>query len=161
MPQYRMGTAASEPRCRCVYLHRGLDPPLGPPHGRTWQRSGHWKRAPPRVVTLFVVQLPQGAVASMAVVPRGQKGGRDRSVLARLILLLRSLVSWRGIVWLPVAARRDQRNTRAVRDGRNEGRSLPSALIGLPRWIARRCVLPASSRCSAPEKEVFGATFCS
>jgi len=24
-----MGTAASEPRCRCVYLHHGLDPLLG------------------------------------------------------------------------------------------------------------------------------------
>jgi hypothetical protein len=50
MPQSRMGAAASEPRCRCVYLHHCLGPLLGPPHGRTWLRSATGKRAPPRVV---------------------------------------------------------------------------------------------------------------
>jgi hypothetical protein len=29
MPNKRMGTAASELRCRCVYLHHGMDP-FGP-----------------------------------------------------------------------------------------------------------------------------------
>ena len=88
----------------------------------------HWKRAPPRIVVLFVVQIPQGPLP-MACPPRGKKGGCDRPVLARLIMLLRSRYRAVRIAQLSVAAGRDQRNTRAVRDGRNEGRSLPSALV--------------------------------
>jgi hypothetical protein len=36
MPAIRMGTAASEPRYRCVSLHRGLDL-SGPPNTRMWR----------------------------------------------------------------------------------------------------------------------------
>jgi len=36
MPIKRLGTAASEPRCRCVYLHHGSDP-LDPPNTRMWR----------------------------------------------------------------------------------------------------------------------------
>src|SRR6516165_12274634 len=61
--------------------------------------------------------------------PRGKKGGCDRPVLARLIMPLRSRYRAVRIAQLSVAAGRDRRNTRAVRDGRNEGRSLPSALV--------------------------------
>ena len=67
-----MGTAASEPRCRCVYLHHGLDPHYWV---RRMEGRGNdrplWKRAPPRVVFSLLCS-PPGTIA-MAVVPRGKK----------------------------------------------------------------------------------------
>jgi len=101
---------------------------LGPPHGRTWQRSATGSGL--RLVSWFhfVVQISEGPLP-MACPREAKKGGCDRPVLARLIMLLRSRYRAVRIAQLSVAAGRDQRNTRAVRDGRNEGRSLPSALV--------------------------------
>ena len=127
MPDIRMGTAASEPRCRCVYLHHGLDPLSGPPHGRTWQRSGHWKRAPPRVVFSSLYKFPRDHCPWL-LSREAKKEGCDSPVLARLILLLRSPVScvWR-LVRLSVAAQAEISETPG-----------PSATGGTKDGVCRR-----------------------
>ena len=148
-----MGTAASEPRCRCVYLHHGLDPLLGPPHGRTWQRSATGSGL--RLVScrvLFVVQVPRDHCPWL-LSREAKKEGCDSPVLARFDLAVAiSGIVRLGLVRLSVAAGRDQRNTRAVRDGRNEGRSLSSALVGLPEWIARSLYLLAHHTAERPKE---------
>jgi hypothetical protein len=94
---------------------------------------GHWKRAPPRVVFSSLCRFPRG-YCPLVVVPPGKKEGCDRPVLARFDLAVAiSGIVRPGIVRLSVAAGRDQdqaKHPRAVRGGRNEGRSLPSALPG-------------------------------
>ena len=69
-----MGTAASEPRCRCVYLHHGLDPLLGPTVWKDVATIRPLEAGSASCRVLFVVQVPQGPLP-MAVVPRGKKGG--------------------------------------------------------------------------------------
>jgi hypothetical protein len=125
-----------------------------PPHGRTWQRSGHWKRAPPRVVFSSLYKFPRDHCPWL-LSREAKKEGCDSPVLARLILLLRSPVScvWRFSPALRRRAGRDQRNTRAVRDGRNEGRSLSSTLVCLPGWIARSLYLLAHHTTERPKAE--------
>ena len=118
---------------------------------------GHWKRAPPRIVVLFVVQIPEGPLPMAC--PRGAKGGCDRPVLARLIMLLRSRYRAVRIAQLSVAAGRDQRNTRAVRDGRNEGRSLPSALVACQDGSRGVSTSYLVTLLSARKKEMFVAKF--
>ena len=93
--------------------------------------------------------------------PRGKKGGCDRPVLARLIMLLRAISVPCGvrIAQLSVAAGRDQRNTRAVRDGRNEARSLPSALVACQDGSRGVSTSYLVTLLSARKKEVFVAKF--
>jgi hypothetical protein len=54
-------TAASEPRCRCVYLHHGPEL-FDPPNTRMWRDdltiTAQSKRAPPRVVLCFLCSRP-------------------------------------------------------------------------------------------------------
>ena len=146
-----MGTAASEPRCRCVYLHHGLDPLLGPPHGRTWQRSATGSG-------LRLVSCSLRCTSSPGTIAHGCCPARQKR---RVVIV----PSWRGdlavaisgivrlgLVRLSVAAGRNQRNTRAVRDGRNEGRSLSSTLVGLPGWIARSLYLLAHHTAERPKE---------
>ena len=94
------------------------------------------------------------------LVPAGQKGGRDRPpVLARLIMPLRSRYRAVRIAQLSVAAGRDQRTTRAVRAGRNEGRSLPSALVACQDGSRGVSTSYLVTLLSARKKEMFVAKF--
>ena len=130
---------------------------LGPPHGRTWQRSATGSGL--RLVSWFssLCKFPRDHCPWL--VPAGQKGGCDRSVLARLIMLLRSRYRAVRIAQLSVAAGRDQRNTRAVRDGRNEGRSLPSALVACQDGSRGVSTSYLVTLLSARKKEMFVAKF--
>jgi hypothetical protein len=60
-----------------VWIH-----PVGPPHGRTWQRSGHWKRAPPRVVFSWVVRLSVAASRDQRNIPGRPRRAERRTELA-------------------------------------------------------------------------------
>ena len=91
---------------------------LGPPHGRTWQRSATGSG-------LRLVSCSFRRVIAQAVV-RGSKGGCDRPVLARLIMLLRS--RYRAV---PRSAKHPGRPRRAER--RTE---FAVSLGSLPGWIA-------------------------
>ena len=94
----------------------------------------HWKRAPPRIVVLFVVQIPQGPLPMAC--PRGAKGGCDRPVLARLIMLLRSLVSC-GPDSPALRRRRPRSAKHPGRPRRAERRTEFAVSLGsLPGWIA-------------------------
>ena len=131
---------------------------LGPPHGRTWQRSATGSGL--RLVSWFssLCKFPRDHCPWL--VPAGQKGGRDRPpVLARLIMPLRSRYRAVRIAQLSVAAGRDQRNTRAVRDGRNEGRSLPSALVACQDGSRGVSTSYLVTLLSARKKEMFVAKF--
>src|SRR6516165_9460142 len=79
---------------------------LGPPHGRTWQRSATGSGL--RLVSWFssLCKFPRDHCPWL--VPAGQKGGRDRPpVLARLIMPLRSRYRAVRIAQLSVAAGRE------------------------------------------------------
>ena len=150
-----MGTAASEPRCRCVYLHHGLDPLYcwvrrmeGRGNDRPLEAGSASYRGSLRCAN------SRGTIAH-GWSPRGKTGGCDRRVLARLIMLLRSRYRAVRIAQLSVAAGRDQRNTRAVRDGRNEGRSLPSALVACQDGSRGVSTSYLVTLLSARKKEVF------
>jgi hypothetical protein len=83
-------TAASEPRCRCVYLHHGSDP-FDPPNTRMWRDgltiTGQSKRAPPRIVLILVLVIPPST-------PAGGTVGKERGVCGEFVLDIdsRSLV---------------------------------------------------------------------
>src|SRR5258708_4610960 len=58
MPIKRLGTGASEPRWRCVYLHHGSDP-LDPPNTRMWRDlSGRPKAGSPLIVIPTASSVP-------------------------------------------------------------------------------------------------------
>src|ERR1700746_976727 len=80
-----------------------------PPYGRTWQRSAHWKRAPPRVVFSSLYKFPRDHCPWL-LSREARKEGCDSPVLARLILLLRSLVSCVGVS--PALRRRRPRSAK-------------------------------------------------
>ena len=112
---------------------------------------GHWKRAPPRVVFSSLYKLPRDHCPWL-LSREAKKEGCDSPVLARFDLAVAiSGIVRLGLVRLSVAAGRDQRNTRAVRDGRNEGRSLSSTLVCLPGWIARSLYLLAHHTAERPK----------
>ena len=108
--------------CIMVWIHCWV-----PPHGRTWQRSGHWKRAPPRVVFSSLYKFPRDHCPWL-LSREAKKEGCDSPVLARLILLLRSPVScvWR-LVRLSVAAQAEISETPG-----------PSATGGTKDGVCRR-----------------------
>ena len=128
MPDIRMGTAASEPRCRCVYLHHGLDPLLGPTAWKDVATIRPLEAGSASCRVLFVVQVPQGDHCPWLLSREARKEGCDSPVLARLILLLRSPVScvWR-LVRLSVAAQAEISETPG-----------PSATGGTKDGVCRR-----------------------
>ena len=115
--------------CIMVWIHC-----WGPPHGRTWQRSATGSGL--RLVSCSL-RCAGGAIAhAMGCCPEGQKRrGCHRPVLARFDLAV-AISGIRASGDSPPARRRRRpeisQTPRAVRDGRNEGRNLPSALVGLP-----------------------------
>jgi len=85
---------------------------------------GHWKRAPPRVVFSSLCRFPR-AIAHW-LLSGGQKGGCDRPALARFDLPVAiSGIVRLGTVRISVAEPKISETPGAVRDERNEGRSLP------------------------------------
>ena len=131
---------------------------LGPPHGRTWQRSATGSGLRLVSCSLRCAGSP-GAIAHWLLSRRAKKEGCDRPVLARLIMPLRSRYRAVRIAQLSVAAGRDRRNTRAVRDGRNEGRSLPSALVACQDGSRGVSTSYLVTLLSARKKEMFVAKF--
>ena len=95
----------------------------------------HWKRAPPRIVVLFVVQIPEGPLPMAC--PRGAKGGCDRPVLARLIMLLRAISVPCGPDSPALRRRRPRSAKHPGRPRRAERRTEFAVSLGrVPGWIA-------------------------
>ena len=108
---------------------------LGPPHGRTWQRSATGSGL--RLVSWFssLCKFPRDHCPWL--VPAGQKGGCDRPVLARLIMLLRAISVPCGPDSPALRRRRPRSAKHPGRPRRAERRTEFAVSLGsLPGWIA-------------------------